>query len=94
VLPNKYQWAALLGVSALSLLAVLGCAAVLRRLRWNNNTWAQRIGYVASILVVTHALLIGPHMRKPQVRATALSAVILLFCMELARWISNRRTDS
>jgi len=81
VLPNKYQWAALLGVSALSLLAVLGCAAVLRRLKWKKNVWALRIGYAASIFVVSHALLIGPHMRKPQVRAAALSAVIILFSL-------------
>lgn len=95
-LPEQFMFPMRFGLIAffiLTLLAITSFDSVMRKMTFPKWKWLHRSVYLASILVITHALLLGEHFSDlsaliPRIFTIALVALILL---EIPRLITYFR---
>ncbi|OGE88461.1 MAG: hypothetical protein A2722_01000 [Candidatus Doudnabacteria bacterium RIFCSPHIGHO2_01_FULL_50_11] len=99
-LPNKYLIAISLSFTALVILSLMAATSFDRMVILLGRRWKQlhRFVYLAGLLIIIHALLLGTHYANlsrtiPRVSIAALIFLLLLESIRIYKFLRARRAD-
>lgn len=91
-LPSFFQLALAGGFVALIVLCLMAATSfdwTVKRMTFRRWKWLHRLVYIAGLLVLLHVWMIGTHMAYTGVQLAALAALVVLFGLELYRFVKT-----
>jgi DMSO/TMAO reductase YedYZ heme-binding membrane subunit len=85
LLPERFMWALLFGVTALVVLLLMAATSfdkAIKFMTFRKWKWLHRFVYMACLLIILHTWMIGTHLAYDWVRIAAFIPLSLLFGLE------------